>query len=296
MLQILPRVVALGEILWDIFPQGPRLGGAPANFACHVAALGGDARLVSGLGNDDLGKEAAQLLKQHRVNIDLVLRTSAFPTGTVQVNVDEQGHPSYEFGTDQAWDHLEWTDQLAQLAHHLDAVCFGTLGQRAEQSQLTIQRFVAATESSALRILDINLRPPFYEDAVIDQSLNLANVLKLNDDELDTLSPMYDLHGTPTDKLRQLALRFDLQLVAMTRGRRGAILMRGGEISDHAGLDVDVDDTVGAGDSFTAALTMGLLSKATLPKINQHACEIAAFVCSQPGATPKLPEELTRTF
>jgi fructokinase len=182
------------------------------------------------------------------------------------------------------------------VATTCDAVCFGTLAQRSAESRLTVQRFVGATRASALRVFDINLRPPFYTDEGIRESLALANVLKLNDDEFPILAEMCGAAGSGIEVLAQLAGRFDLQLVALTRGPNGAILLRGGEISEAPGLAVAVKDTVGAGDAFTAALVLGLLRNDPLDHINRRACAIAAYVCSQTGATPALPEELVQPF
>ena len=183
---------------------------------------------------------------------------------------------------------MEWSNELEQLAHRTDAVCFGTLGQRSEVSLATIRRFVAATRPTALRILDVNLRPPFVSDAVILDSLRLANILKLNDEELSVLARLIGLTGSPAEMLRRLADEFAFQVVALTRGVNGALLIRGDEISEHPGVAAHVVDTVGAGDAFTAALALGLLDGRDLETINRTACEVAAFVCSQSGATPNM--------
>jgi fructokinase len=283
-------IVGIGEILWDIFPDGPRFGGAPANFVCHAASLCGRAWLVSAAGNDNLGDAAIAALEQHQVTTECISR-SHHPTGTVQVKIDSSGQPSYQFGTDEAWDHLEWSQSLSDLAERTNAVCFGTLGQRSEPSRQLIRRFVNAVSTDALRILDLNLRPPFVSDEVIDESLQLANILKLNDDELCMLSSLYRLTGSEIDQLRALAKRLQLRLIALTRGQVGAILIQGDQVSIADGITVTVKDTVGAGDAYTAALTAGLLAGRDLDTINHAACEIAAFVCSQSGATPKLPKE-----
>jgi fructokinase len=286
------RIVGIGEILWDVFPEGPRFGGAPANFACHAAAIAGAAVMVSGVGQDSFGQQAIATLRRQNVATEQVAQLRDFPTGTVTVEVDPQGKPTYRFGTDEAWDHLEWSTGLAELAARADAVCFGTLGQRNPTSRRTIQRFVAATRREALRIFDINLRAHFFDDEVIRQSLAMANVLKLNDEELPVLARVCSLAGEPAELLAELARRFELPAVALTRGAHGALLLRGEEINDCPGVPVVVKDTVGAGDAFTAAMTWGLLRGEPLGAINHRACEIAAFVCSQSGATPSLPSEL----
>jgi fructokinase len=289
-------IVGLGELLWDLFPDGPRFGGAPVNFACHAAALGANVHVVTSVGNDELGREALDALHSHGVYADAIAICSDAPTGTVQVDVDAAGKATFAFAPDVAWDHLQWSEGLARLAAACDAVCFGTLAQRSAESRRTIQRFVGATRAQAWRVFDINLRPPFYTEEAIRESLALANVLKLNDDELPILAAKCGAAGTDTEVLAQLAGRFDLKLVALTRGPKGAVLMRGGEITEAPGLPVTVKDTVGAGDAFTAALVLGLVRNDPLDQINRRACAIAAYVCSQAGATPALSDELTKAF
>ena len=286
----LPAIVGLGEILWDVFPDGPRFGGAPANFACHVAALGGTAEMVSAVGRDDLGEQALAELHQRSVGTHGVHRDEQRPTGIVTVSLDGDGHASYEFAADTAWDALPWSEDLAQLAERTSAVSFGTLGQRSECSRETIRRFVAATPSTAFRIFDVNLRPPFVSDAVILESLALANVLKLNDEELPVLAALCACTGSDVEIMQKLADRFALRAVALTRGAGGAVLLRDGRVSEQPGIETHVVDTVGAGDAYTAVLALGLLQRRRLDAINRGACQVAAFVCSQSGATPQLPD------
>src|SRR6266850_3146345 len=191
-------VVGLGEILWDVFPDGPKFGGAPANFACTTAELAAnrmDVYIVGAVGNDALGKKAIELLRSHGVNTTCVAQV-AHPTGQVNVTLDNAGKPTFEIAENTAWDNLPWSDELSQLAARADAVCFGTLAQRSPTSRETIRRFVQSTRPSCLRILDINLRPPFWTEAIVRESLELANVLKLNDTELPVLADMMNLRGT----------------------------------------------------------------------------------------------------
>lgn len=287
-----PTVVGLGEILWDVFPDGPRFGGAPANFACHAAQLGANAQMVSAVGQDELGQRAIETLQKKNVGTSSIAKIN-FPTGTVNVQLDKAGKASYQFARDTAWDHLEWSDDLKALAQQTQAVCFGTLGQRSEPSRTVIRSFVESTpKDSALRIFDINLRPPFYSDAIIIESLSIANVLKLNDDELPILAKICGLSGAEIELIKAISQKFRLRLVALTRGNQGAILCQGQEVSEFPGITTKVADTVGAGDSFTAVLAMGLLNGDPLEAINEKACKIAAYVCSQPGATPPLPNHL----
>lgn len=287
-------VVGLGEILWDVFPDGPRFGGAPANFACHAAQLGANAVMVSAVGQDELGEKAIRALTEKGVETSHVAETK-FPTGIVNVQLDNAGKASYEFATNTAWDHLEWSANIEMLADKTDAVCFGTLGQRSETSRQTIQQFVKSLPADALRVLDINLRPPFYTQAVIRESLAIANILKLNDDELPLLARLCGLGGSEADVMKSLSEKYHFRLVALTKGAKGAVLLQGRDVSECPGFPTTIADTVGAGDAFTAALIMGLLNHRPLESINETACKIAAFVCSQPGATPELPAEL-KTF
>jgi|RhiMetdeSRZDD1v2_1073273.scaffolds.fasta_scaffold544371_1 fructokinase len=290
-----PTVIGIGEILWEVFPDGPHFGGAPANFACSVAELARDrldVYMAGGVGADDLGPRAIEALQLHGVDTSCVAVVGR-PTGQVLVKLDEAGRASYEFAADAAWDNVAWSDGLQQLAARADAVCFSTLGQRSEISRQTIQRFVRATPADCLRILDINFRPPFWNEAIVMQSLQAANVLKLNDAELLVLADMLGWSGADHELLQQLVERFSLQLVALTRGAAGAVLLsESGEWSDLPGQPTVVVDTVGAGDSFTAALVIGLLRGFPLATINAWGNRVAAFVSSQPGATPHLPDYL----
>ena len=218
-----PAIVGIGEILWDVFPDESRFGGAPANFAAHCAALGAEVSMVSAVGEDDLGRRALEELTARRVNTDCVAR-SARPTGTVQVTLDDAGKADYLFAADTAWDRLDWTDALAPLAARSDVACFGSLGQRSPRSCQTIRRFIASVRPESLRIFDVNLRQHFYNDDTLDDSLFLANVLKLNDEEIDVVDP--DGRGMePAARLQRLRERNDLRLVGLTRGDQGALLV-----------------------------------------------------------------------
>jgi fructokinase len=290
-----PTVVGLGEVLWDVFPDGPRFGGAPANFACSIAELAGNtvnSCMVSAVGRDGLGERAVDSLRSHGVDTACVA-TADRPTGQVFVHLDSAGHASYEFAMNTAWDNLDWSPELEQLAARTDAVCFGTLGQRGETSRETIRRFVRTTPPNALRILDVNLRPPFWTSDVIQESLPLANIVKLNDAELPVLAKILGLHGSDQTQLQLLIEHFSLHLAALTRGKDGALLVNNsGESSDLLGQPTTVVDTVGAGDSFTATLVVGLLRGLPLGTINAWAGRVASYVCSQPGATPHFPSAL----
>lgn len=288
------RIVALGEILWDMFPSGPRFGGAPANFAFHTAALGARVSLVSCVGKDRLGNVALEVLGGVPSLDSVVSVSDEFSTGAVQVKLDSQGNASYSFGNNEAWDYIEWSDGLTRLANDLSAVCFGTLAQRSAGSRETLHRFLAECNPAALRVLDLNLRPPFFDDTLIRESVGRANVLKVNDEELGKLAQLYSLSGGEEDVVCQLAEQQQLRAVAVTCGGRGGLLYRAGELNRCSPQPVEIVDTVGAGDSFTAAFVVGLLDDLPLEVINRNACRIAEFVCSQPGPTPKLHAELLR--
>jgi fructokinase len=290
----LPTLVGLGEILWDLFPDGPRFGGAPANFACTAAELGArvaTVEMVSAVGTDPLGDQALAALRQHGVQVGGVPQLDR-PTGIVLVELDPRGQGTYTFASNTAWDNLAWSPSLADLAGRTSLVCFGTLGQRAAPSRETIRRFVQATPTTAWRLLDINLRPPHWCPAVVRESLPLANVVKLNDHECAELSAVLDLTGPEPLRLEQLLRRYDLQLIALTRGERGSVLLSAsGERTELPGERVPVADTVGAGDAFTAALALGLVLNQPLAEIHRRASQIAAYVCTQSGGTPGLPEQ-----
>lgn len=289
-------VVGVGEILWDLFPSGPRFGGAPANFACHAAALGADAYVLGSVGCDNLGDAAMATLLEHGIHTDYVAVDPERPTGTVAVTTDAEGKARYEFAADAAWDAMRWSPELAGLAARAEAVCFGTLGQRDGRSRAAIRQFVGATSPDCLRLFDANLRAPFYDDAVILESLEASNALKLNDDELPVIAAALRLSGPEADVARELAAGFGLRLVAVTRGPRGAALFYNGNFHEAACRPVAVEDTVGAGDAFAAALVVGVLKGDDPGAVLRRAVEIGTFVCTRSGATPALPRELCDPF
>jgi fructokinase len=293
--RVYPRIVGLGEILWDVFPDGARFGGAPANFACSAAGLAaGSARvgMAGAVGRDDLGQRALAELTSRGVDVTAVAVLPE-PTGRVDVTVDLAGHASYVFAPDCAWDHVSWSGSLERLAAETSAVCFGTLGSRGSVSRAAVRRFVAAVPSSAVRILDINLRPPFWSPEIVRDSLPLANIVKCNDDELPIVAELLGLSGSPEAILRQLVSSHALRMAALTRGAKGSLLVSAdGLSSDLPGTPVEVVDTVGAGDAFTATVTLGLLAGWPLSKLHAHAERVAAFVCTQAGGTPPIPTDL----
>ncbi|MBI3414205.1 MAG: carbohydrate kinase [Verrucomicrobia bacterium] len=290
------KVVGIGEVLWDLLPGGRQLGGAPANFAYHAGALGAEARVISRVGDDELGRELMKQLKKLRLRADCVERDPLLPTGTVSVEVDAAGQPHFTIHEGAAWDNLQGEPAGRIAVSQADAICFGTLAQRSEPSRSTIRRLVATTSPRALRIFDVNLRQHFCPPPIIEDSLALADVLKVNESELPRLAEMFGLTDGERAQITQLIERFELRCVAYTRGGRGSLLFADGRWSDHPGVRVNVVDTVGAGDSFTAAMTLGFLAGWTLDEINQRANEVAAYVASCAGGTPALPDTLRALF
>ncbi|MSU48274.1 MAG: carbohydrate kinase [Opitutus sp.] len=287
-----PSILSCGEMLWDLFPDGPRFGGAPANFACHAALHGGRVAMLSAVGNDLRGREASEILRRFGLDISLIQTIANAPTGAVGVSVDAAGKPSFEIHAGSAWDQIAWAAALDARLADIDAIYFGTLGQRGPVSRATIRRALAVAKSRGIvRMLDVNLRRPFFDAALIRESVAEASVLKFSDDELDEVFAACDIArgGNLIDSLRDLLVRHDLDLVALTRGAAGALLVSANEVVDQPGIPTIVRDTVGAGDSFTAALVVGLLRGAPLESIARVACETAAAVCAYSGAVPELP-------
>ena len=285
-------IVAIGEVLWDLLPTGKQLGGAPANFTYHCRSLGADARLITRVGSDLLGRELLESFSVLGLPTETVAVDRDYPTGTVDVTVSADGQPRFSIREEAAWDRIVADDRSLGLVGGTDAVCFGSLSQRTEPSRSSIRSLVSASRPEALRLFDVNLRPPFVDRDVIADSLALANALKLNDQELPELVAMFGLSSGVRDSIAELADRFDLSLVALTRGAEGGLLLADGLWSDRPGRPTVVSDTIGAGDAFTAALVVGYLAGFPLDEINRHANEVAAFVCSRPGGTPTLPAAL----
>lgn len=294
------RVLGVGEVLWDMLPGGPQLGGAPANFAYHAHALGAQAQVISRVGNDEAGRDLLRQFREMGLPTATVQVDEVAPTGMAKVELSGDGLARFTIQENVAWDYIAATSEALAAAGAADAICYGSLAQRSEFSRRAIQQLVAATPIDALRVFDINIRQRFYSRAVIEESLHLADVLKLNDDELPTLAAMFNLSGSTEDQIATLAHTFGLRLIALTRGENGSLLYESGKDgacwSDCAPRPVKVVDTVGAGDSFTAALVLGLLRQMDLDEINGIANEVARYVCSQAGATPRLPVEFAVRF
>jgi fructokinase len=288
-------IVGLGEVLWDVFPTHKQLGGAPANFAYISSLLGDDGVVASRVGADALGDEVGARLRELRLDVSNLQRDPARATGTVKVEVARDGQPRFEITKDVAWDFLEWTPQLQALAQRADAVCFGSLAQRGLQSRETIQKFVAATRESSVRVLDVNLRQAFYSAEVLAHSAESADILKLNHEEVPVV--VQAVGGPKIDELRSaqwLCRRFGLKLVCVTRGSSGSLLVTQDAHVEHQGFKVNVVDTVGAGDAFTATLVHHYLRGSKLATMNEAANLMGGWVASKAGATPPMEAEEIR--
>ena len=287
-----PIIVGLGEVLWDLFPDGKQLGGAPANFAWHAQCLGAAGAVVSAVGDDELGREILARLDAMHLDRSRVALDAKHPTGTVTVAIDESGKPHYTINEQVAWDYIPADDGVLGLARRADAVCFGSLAQRASVSRATIRAFLAAVRPQCIRLFDINLRKPFIDRQAIVESLGLTDVLKLSDDELPVLAGLLGLPGAETEFLAAILDRFGLDMVILTKGRHGSRLRTPLADRSRGGVETVVADTVGAGDSFNAAVVIGLLAGHDIERISDCANRLAAFVCSQKGATPRPPAAL----
>jgi fructokinase len=288
-------ILGIGELLWDVLPEGMLLGGAPANFAVMAARLGNHATILSRIGEDDLGKKALELLGPLPADSSFIQLDPAQETGRVTVKF-EDGQPAYTIHQPVAWDFLELTDEWVQLAERADAVCFGSLAQRSRESWQTIQTLLARTPASCARVFDVNLRAPFFSGEVIRESLELATVLKMNDAEAPCVLELLGL-PIPTSGLlraaaKQLLREYSLlRMVAVTRGAHGSLLLTREEEYEHPGSPVEVADTIGAGDAFTAAMTHYLLRGAPLATLNEAGNRWGAWAASQPGGMAELSEE-----
>ena len=286
-------VVGLGEVLWDVLPEGKKLGGAPANFAYHAGQfLGMDETIaVSALGNDKLADETIDALKEHGLN-DLLPRVP-YPTGTVQVQLDEQGIPTYDIKENVAWDNIPFDDDIAAIARNCRAVCFGSLAQRNVVSRATIHKFLDATPDDCVKIFDINLRQQFYTMEIIRESLQRCNILKINDEELVLIGRMFGYPGLDIENKCWLILgKYNLDMLVLTCGTNGSYVFTPGQKSFQETPKVKVADTVGAGDSFTGSFCAAILNGKPMAEAHKLAVEVSAYVCTQNGAMPKLPEEL----
>jgi len=287
-------VVGMGEALWDVLPEGKKIGGAPANFAYHVSQFDLPSCVVSAVGDDALGKEIVDNFTSKGLN--QLIAEVPYPTGTVQVEIDPAGVPQYDIKENVAWDNIPYTAHLEALAERTKAVCFGSLAQRNIVSRTTINRFLDAMphDNDNLVVFDVNLRQGFYDKEILCNSMTRCNILKINDEELVTVSRMFGYPGIDLqDKCWILLGKYNLKMLILTCGINGSYVFTPGNVSFQPTPKVEVADTVGAGDSFTAAFIASILKGK--PVAEAHACAVqtSAFVCTQKGAMPVLPKELT---
>ena len=284
-------IVGLGEALWDCLPDGSKLGGAPANFAYHASQFGNDAYAISAIGNDALGDQTLKEFDEK--HLKYVMPRVDYPTGTVQVELDEEGIPTYDIKQNVAWDNIPFTPEIENVAKHCGCVCFGSLAQRNKISRDTIHRFIDTTPMSCLKIFDINLRQNFYTKEIIQESLKACDILKINDEELVTIGRLFGYPGLDIENKCYLILgKYNLKMLVLTCGTNGSYVFAPGVKSYQPTPKVEVDDTVGAGDSFTGSFASAILAGMPIKEAHKLAVEVSAFVCTQPGAMPKLPQSL----
>uniref|UniRef100_A0AB33IV26 Carbohydrate kinase n=1 Tax=Prevotella sp. GTC17254 TaxID=3236794 RepID=A0AB33IV26_9BACT len=283
-------VVGLGEALFDCLPDGSKLGGAPANFAYHVSQFGFPSMAISALGNDILGDQAKKEFDEKHLHY--IMPTVAYPTGTVQVELDDEGVPTYDIKTGVAWDNIPFTPEIEAVARNARAVCFGSLAQRGPVSCDTIQKFLAATPHDCLKIFDINLRQNFYTKEIICQSLKSCDILKINDEELVTIGRLFGYPGLDIENKCWLIMgKYNLKMLVLTCGVNGSYVFAPGKKSFVETPKVDVADTVGAGDSFTGSFTAAILEGKSIEEAHRRAVKVSAYVCTQKGAMPKIKIE-----
>ena len=285
------KVAGIGELLWDILPSGKHAGGAPFNFAFHARQANCESYIISAVGNDQLGIEITEKVKTSGIRGEYIQK-NRFPTGTVTIALTGQGNPTYTVHEQVAWDHIQWNTEMKMLAKEVDAVCFGSLAQRTHESRITICSFLGELSPRCLKVFDINLRQDYFNKETILKSLWFSDILKLNEDELPVFASYFEITGKPLEQLRQLMQKFNLKYVAYTIGNKGSILISPEECSVLNAPAVKVVDTVGAGDSFTAFLVAGILQEKPIREVHQKANEAAAYVCTQKGATPILPQKI----
>ena len=289
-------IIGIGEILWDVFPERKILGGAPANFAYHASQFGYEGYAISAIGKDELGEEILDTLVEKK-GLNHLIESVDYPTGTVQVTLDNKGVPQYEICENVAWDNIPLVQQTEELARSCSAVCFGSLAQRNAVSRTSIYRFLDLVSSDSYKIFDINLRQHFYTKEIIHESLSRCNVLKINDDEVLEVARLFNCQNFSEQEVCTFLLKeYNLDIVVETKGAVGSYVLTASESSYINTPKVNVADTVGAGDSFTGAFVAALLHGKSIRDSHQLAVEVSAYVCTQHGAMPELPEILVKTL
>lgn len=284
-------VVGLGEVLWDMLPEGRKIGGAPVNFAYHAGQFGIDTMAVSAIGNDKLGEDT--IAEMNGKHLNHIFPSVPYPTGSVQVKLDKKGVPAYDIKENVAWDNIPFTNEIESVARSCRAVCFGSLAQRNAVSRNTIRKFIESTPSGCIRIFDINLRQNFYTSNVIRDSLEHCNILKINDEEIMLVSRMFNYDSSNIENVcRTIMEDFSLEMVILTCGTKGSYIFTKGGVSFMHTPKVNVADTVGAGDSFTGSFCAAILRGLPVAEAHKKAVEVSAYVCTQNGAMPEIPESM----
>ena len=284
-------VVGLGEVLWDMLPEGRKIGGAPVNFAYHAGQFGIDTMAVSAIGNDKLGEDT--IAEMNGKHLNHIFPSVPYPTGSVQVKLDEKGVPAYDIKENVAWDNIPFTNEIESVARSCRAVCFGSLAQRNAVSRNTIRKFIESTPDGCIRIFDINLRQNFYTSNVIRDSLEHCNILKINDEEIMLVSRMFNYDSSNIENVcRTIMEDFSLEMVILTCGTKGSYIFTKGGVSFMPTPKVNVADTVGAGDSFTGSFCAAILRGLPVAEAHKKAVEVSAYVCTQNGAMPEIPESM----
>lgn len=284
-------VVGLGEVLWDMLPEGRKIGGAPVNFAYHAGQFGIDTMAVSAIGNDKLGEDT--IAEMNGKHLNHIFPSVPYPTGSVQVSLDEKGVPAYDIKENVAWDNIPFTNEIESVARSCRAVCFGSLAQRNAVSRNTIRKFIESTPSGCIRIFDINLRQNFYTSNVIRDSLEHCNILKINDEEIMLVSRMFNYDSSNIENVcRTIMEDFSLEMVILTCGTKGSYIFTKGGVSFMPTPKVNVADTVGAGDSFTGSFCAAILRGLPVAEAHKKAVKVSAYVCTQNGAMPEIPESM----
>lgn len=281
------KIIGLGELLWDLLPAGKALGGAPCNFAYHASNCDGcEGVAISAIGKDELGDEIQAVVADKKIKN--IISAVEYPTGTVNVTLDNEGIPAYDICRNVAWDYIPFTPEMESLAKEADAACFGSLAQRSETSRNTIRAFLNAMPKDSLKVFDINLRQDYFSKELIEDSLKLSNILKINDDEVEVVRNLFGWNGESDEEVcRRLLKDYDLKMVVETCGAKESFVYYPNGTSHVLTPKVEVVDTVGAGDSFTGSFVGTLLSGKSIEEAHRKAVETAAFVCTQNGAMPE---------
>ena len=284
------KIVGLGEALWDCLPEGSKLGGAPANFAYHMSQFGYESLAVSALGKDKLGDETIKIFEKE--HLSFIMPRVDYPTGTVQVELDDEGVPTYQIKTGVAWDNIPYSHAIDEVAKECRAVCFGSLAQRSDVSRQTINLFLDSTPKDCLKIFDINLRQNFYTKEVIQESMRKCNILKINDEELVVIGRLFGYPGLDIENKCWLLMgKYHLDMLILTCGVNGSYVFASQKVSFKKTPKVEIADTVGAGDSFTACFLADILAGKSVEEAHELAVEVSAYVCTQEGAMPAIPDK-----